>query len=65
MDIAAVLLLAFAAVIIAVIMVTVLASIRQRRRRATHPARHEGERRSQRGRIFKHAPGHSNTPDSW
>lgn len=55
----------FLGAIAAVITLTVLGSIRQRRRRTTQPARHEGERQSQRGRVFKHGTDHSSTPESW
>lgn len=55
----------FLGAIAVVVALTGLGSIRQRRRRTTQPARHEGERQSQRGRVFKHGTNHSNTPDSW
>lgn len=65
MDIGLAMILAFAGVIGAVVVLTVAGSIRQRRKRASHSARHVGERQPQRGRVFKYGTNHSNTPDSW
>lgn len=55
----------FLGAIAVVVALTGLGSIWQRRRRTTQPARHEGERQSQRGRVFNYGTDHSNTPESW
>jgi flagellar biosynthesis/type III secretory pathway M-ring protein FliF/YscJ len=65
MDIGLVTIAVFAVLVAVVIAAVVVGSIRQRRRRAARPARHEGERQPQRGRVFKHGTNHSNTPDGW
>jgi hypothetical protein len=57
--------IAFLGVIAAVVVGMVVTSSRQRRKRASLPARHVGEKQSQRGRVYKYGTNHSNTPDSW
>lgn len=56
---------AFLGAITAVVTITILRSIRQQRRRSVQPARHQGERQSQRGRVYKNSPTHVDNPDSW
>lgn len=55
--------IAYLGVIAAAIIGMAVASSRQRRKRASQPARHAGERQSQRGRVFKNGTNHSNSPD--
>jgi len=57
--------IAFLGVIAAVVTGMVVTASRQRRKRASQPARHVGERQSQRGRVYKNGTNHSHTPDSW
>jgi hypothetical protein len=63
MDMELALILAIAGVVAALIALTVLGSLRQRRKQASRPARHVGERQPQRGRVFKHGTNHSKYPE--
>jgi hypothetical protein len=47
--------------LVAVVVAVVIISLRQRRKRASNPARHVGERQPQRGRVFKNGTNHSNS----
>lgn len=52
-------LVVFGCLVTVMVLLYVLNTVWQRRHRRTKPPRHQGERQSQRGRVFRYGTNHS------
>lgn len=58
-------LIGIACLVAVMVLVFILNTVWQRRHRRTRPPRHQGERQSQRGRVYKNPPPTNHNQDQW